>query len=115
MNCLTGILDTSPKYKLISIDGMAIANAMRKAEIFKTCNEFAQVFLDQLSNMAGDYDGCWYQHHSQRTNENKTDKEEINILASHANYLNPEYFSEGFPLEYQCRGRTNNTSSCKDY
>ena len=115
MNCLTGIIDTSPKYKVVNIYGMAIVNAIRKAEIIKPCNDFAQVFLDQLSNMAGDYDGSWYQHHSQRTNEKKTDKGEINILACHGNYLNPEYFSEGFPLEYQGRGRTNDTSSCKDY
>ncbi len=46
--------------------------------------------------------------------EKKTDKGEINILAYHGNYLNPEYFSEGFPLEYQDKGRTNNISSCKD-
>ena len=85
LNCLTGILDTSPKYKLIRIDDMAIVNAIRKAEIIKTFNYFAQVFLDQLSNMAGDYDGSWYQHHSQRTNEKKTDKGEINILAYHGN------------------------------
>ena len=113
MNCLTGIIDTSPKYKVISIAGMPIVNAIRKAEIIKTSNDFAQVFLDQLSNMADDYDGSWYQHHSQSTNEKKTDKGEINILACYGNYLNPEYFSEGFTLEYKCRGRTNNTSSCK--
>ena len=55
INCLTGIIDTSPKCKVISIDGMAIVNAIRKAEIIKTCNGFAQVFLDQLSTMASDY------------------------------------------------------------
>ena len=115
MNCLTGIIDTSPKDKLISIDGMAIVNTIRNAEIIKTCIYFAQVFFDQLSNMASNYDGSWYQHHSQRTNEKKTDKGEINILACHGNYLNPEYFSDGLPLEYQGRGRTNNTSSLKDY
>ena len=115
MNCLTGRIATSPKYKVLSIDGMAIVNAIRKADIIKTCNDFAQVFLDQLGNMAGDYDGSWYQQNSQRTNEKKTDKGEINFLACHGNYLNPEYFSEGFPFEYQGRGRTNNTSSCKDY
>ena len=115
MNCLRGIIDTSPKYKVISIDGMAIVNAKRKAELIKTFNGFAQVFLDQLSNMACDYDGSWYQNNPQRTNEKKTDEGEINIFACHGNYLNPEYFSKGFPLEYQGRGRTNNTSSCKDY
>ena len=42
-----------------------------------------------------------YQLLSQRTNENKTDKGDINILPCQGHYLDPEYFSEGFPLEYQ--------------
>ena len=33
---LTGIHDTSPKYKVIIIDGMAIVNAIPKTEIIKT-------------------------------------------------------------------------------
>ena len=53
---LTGINDTSPKYNMIIVDGIAIVNAIPKTEIIKTCNDFAQVFLDQVSNMAGDYD-----------------------------------------------------------
>ena len=35
---------------------MAIVNAIPKTEIIKICNDFAEVFLDQLSNMASDYD-----------------------------------------------------------
>ena len=35
---------------------MAIVNALPKTELIKTCNDFALVFLDQLGNMAGDYD-----------------------------------------------------------
>ena len=53
---LTGINYTSPTYKVMIIDGMAIVNAICKAEIIMTCNDFAQVFLDQPSNVAGDYD-----------------------------------------------------------
>ena len=53
---LTWINDTSPKYKVIIINGTAIVNAIPKTEIIKTCNDFAQVFLDQLSKMAGDSD-----------------------------------------------------------
>ena len=53
--CLTGVNDTSTKYNEIIIDGMAIVNAKPKTEIIKTCNDFAQVFLYQLSHMAGDY------------------------------------------------------------
>ena len=81
-NGLTGINDTSPK-----------------------CKDFAQIFLDRLSNMPGDYDEVRlvdirqiYQHLSQRTNEKKTDKGEINILPSQGHYRYPEVFSEGFPL-----------------
>ena len=55
-NGLTGITDTSPKYKVIMIDGMAIVNAIPMTEIIKTCNYFAEVFHDQLSKIAGDYD-----------------------------------------------------------
>ena len=54
-NGLTGVNDTSTKYNEIIIDGMAIVNAKPKTEIIKTCNDFAQVFLYQLSHMAGDY------------------------------------------------------------
>ena len=50
---ITRINDTSPNYKVIIIDSMAIVNAIPKTEIINTCNE---VFFDQLSNMAGDYD-----------------------------------------------------------
>ena len=41
---------------MIIIDGMALVNAIPKTERIKTCKDFEQVFLDQLSNMAGDYD-----------------------------------------------------------
>ena len=34
---LTGINDTSPKYKVTIIDGMAIVNAIPKIEIIETC------------------------------------------------------------------------------
>ena len=47
--------DTSPKYKVILIDGMALVNAILKTERIKTCKDFAQAFLDQLSNMADEY------------------------------------------------------------
>ena len=72
--CLTGVNDTTPKYKVIIIDRMAIVNAIPKTEISKTCNDFAQVFLDQLSNMASDYDEVKLVSTNQRTNEKKTDK-----------------------------------------
>ena len=52
---LTGVNDTSTKYKEIIIHVMAIVNAIPKTGIIKTCNDFAQVFLYQLSHMAGDY------------------------------------------------------------
>jgi len=35
---------------------MVLVNAILKTDHIKTCNDFAQVFLDQLSNMAGNYD-----------------------------------------------------------
>ena len=54
--CLTGINDTLPKYKMIIINSMSIVDVIPMTQIIKTCNDFAQVFLDQLSNMAGDYD-----------------------------------------------------------
>ena len=53
---LSGLNDTSPKYKVIIIDDMALVNAIPKTERIKTCKYFEQFFLDQLSNMAGDYD-----------------------------------------------------------
>ena len=53
---LAGLNDTSPKYKVIIIDGMALVNAIPKTERIKTCKDFAKFFLDQLSNMADEYD-----------------------------------------------------------
>ena len=45
-----------PKYKVLIIDGMALVNAIPKTDQIKTCNDFAKIFLDQLSNMANNYD-----------------------------------------------------------
>ena len=58
---------------MIIIDGMALVNAIPKTERIKICNDFAQVFLDQLSNLAGDSDEVrlvfdMYINTSQRTN-----------------------------------------------
>ena len=70
---LTWINDTSPKYNVIIINGMALVNVIPKTERIKICNDFAQVFLDQLSNMAGDSNEVRlvfdiYINTSQRTN-----------------------------------------------
>ena len=53
---LARLNDTSPKYQVIIIFGMALVNAIPKTERIMTCKDFAQVFLDQLSNMADEYD-----------------------------------------------------------
>ena len=53
---VSGSDDTLPKNKVIIVDGMVLVNAIPKTDHIKTCNYFAQVFLDQLSNMAGNYD-----------------------------------------------------------
>ena len=77
------------------MDGMAIVNSIPMSEIINTCNDFAQVFPDQLINMAGDYDE-WKLVSTplseNKINEKKTDKGGINLLACHGNYLNLEYF-----------------------
>ena len=48
--------DSLPKYKVIIIDGMALVNTISKTDHIKTCSDFAQVFLDHLSNIATNYD-----------------------------------------------------------
>ena len=53
---LTGINYTSPKYKVIIIDGMVLVYAMPVTERIMLCEDFAELFLDQLTNMAGDDD-----------------------------------------------------------
>ena len=53
---LAGLNDTSPKYKVIIIDGIALVNAIPNTERIKI---LVKVFLDQLSNMASDYDEVW--------------------------------------------------------
>ena len=40
---LAGLNDTSPKYKVIIIDGMGFDNSIPKTERIKTCKDFAQV------------------------------------------------------------------------
>ena len=117
---LAWLYDTSPTYKVIIIDGMALVNAIPMTEIIKTCKYFAQVFLDQLSNMAGDYDEVrlvfdrYINSSLKEQMRRKRTKGKSTLLPCQGNYLNPEYFSEGFPLEYQDKGRTNNISSWKD-
>jgi hypothetical protein len=44
--------DTVPRYKVIIVDGMALVNTIHKTDQIKTCNDFTEVFLDQLINMA---------------------------------------------------------------
>ncbi len=41
---------------MIIIDGIALVNAIPMTDRMKTCKAFAQIFLDRLSNMAGDND-----------------------------------------------------------
>ena len=53
---LAGLNYTSPNYKVILFDGMALVNAIPKTERIKTCTDVAQAFHDQLSNMADEYD-----------------------------------------------------------
>ena len=87
-NCLIGINDTSQKYNVIIIDGMAIINAIPNTEIIKTYNDFEQDFLDQLSNMVGDCNDVKLV--STPLSKNKLEENgQINILACHGNYLNP--------------------------
>ena len=94
---------------MIIIDGMALVNTIPKTERIKICDDFAQVFIDQLSNMAGDSDEVRlvfdiYINTSQRKNGQRGHLH----LPCQGHYLNPEYFSEESPLEYQDKSRTNN-------
>ena len=107
---LAWINDTSPKYKVILIDGMALVNAIPKTEIIKTCNDIAhKSFLTSSATwLAIPLKWGWYSTCISTPLKEQTDKGEINILPCQGHYLNPEYFSEGSPLKYQDRGRTNN-------
>ena len=91
---------------MIIIDAIALVKAIHKTKIIKTCNE---VFLDQLSNMAGDYDevrSVSTPLSKNKINEKKPDKGDINIISWQGHYLYPEYFfSEGD------KSTTNNISS----
>jgi len=46
---LSGSDDILPTFKVIIVDGMVLVNAMPKTDQIKTCNDFAQVFLELLS------------------------------------------------------------------
>ena len=65
--------------------------------------------------MAGDSDEVDIRHIYQHLSKNKRTKGKSTLLPCQRHYLNPEYFSEESPLEYQDKSRTSNISSCKDY
>ena len=46
----------SSSYRLIITDGMAVVNSVTKTEQMKTCQNFADVFLQIICNMAAQYD-----------------------------------------------------------
>ena len=46
----------SSSYRLIIIDGMAVVNSVTKTEQMKTCQNFADVFLQIICNMAAQHD-----------------------------------------------------------
>jgi hypothetical protein len=47
---------TEATHRVIIIDGMAVVNSVIKTEQMKTCQDFAQSFLDMISNMTANYD-----------------------------------------------------------
>ena len=53
---------------------MALVNAIPKTERIKIANDFAQICLDQLSNMAGDSDEVGIRHIYQHLSKNKRTK-----------------------------------------
>lgn len=117
---LSGSEDTLPKYKVIIVDGMALVNAIPKTDQIKTCNDFAQGFLDQFSNMADNYDEVRlvFDRHLDTSLKEQIRRKRTkgkSTLPCQRHYFNPEYFSEGFPLEYQDKSRTYNLPSCKEY
>ena len=59
---------------MIIIDGMTFVNAIPKTERIKIYNDFAQVFIDQLGNMAGDSDEIGIRHIYQHLSKNKRTK-----------------------------------------
>ena len=46
----------SSSYRVIIIDGMAVVNSVTKTEQMKTCQNFADAFLQIICNMAAQYD-----------------------------------------------------------
>ncbi len=110
---LTWINDTSPKYKMIIIDGLRECNTQDRN------NQDMQWFCTSLSWPAQQHGWrfrwSWYSTYISTPLKEQTDKGEIYILPCQEHYLNPEYFSEESPLEYQDKSRTSNISSCKDY
>ena len=46
----------SSSYRVIIIDGMAVVNTVTKTEQMKTCQNFADAFLQIISNMTAQYD-----------------------------------------------------------
>ena len=48
--------ESSSSYRVIIIDGMAVVNSVTKTEQTKTCQNFADAFLQIICNMAAQYD-----------------------------------------------------------
>ena len=85
---------------MIIIDGMTLVNAIPKTEIIKICNDFAQVFLDQLSNMAGEsYEVRLVFDIYQHLTKNKRTKGKSTYYHVKDTTLIQNIFSEESPLE----------------
>ena len=88
---------------------------------YPTWKDFEQVFLDQLSNMAGDYDEVRlvfdrYINSSlkEQMRRKRTKGKSTYYHVKDITLIQNIYLFKGFPLEYQDKGKTNNISSCKD-
>ena len=91
-------------------------NAIPKTEIIKTCNDFAQVFLDQLRHMAGDYDEMKLV--STPLSKNKLEESgerEIKILPCEGHCTIETISLKDFLSNIKAEAELTTLSSCKDY
>ena len=104
--------DESSAHRVIIIDGMAVVNSVSKTEQMKTCQDFADAFLQIICNMAAQYEEVRlvfdrYIKTAQGADEDKEDQGKVNILPRERQHFNPKYFPEGLLIRYPHQRRTD--------
>ena len=89
---------------------MALVNAIKKTSDIRTCDDFANAFINLLIKSSTGYEEVhlvfdrYLENSLKQHMRNKRTKGKINLLPHKRFYLNPIYFHERFPFRYKNEG-----------